>query len=94
MIFIHFVENAFKYATNKKIENAISIRFDISENEVSFFCKNHVNLPDVKSQDNNGLGFKLIKKRLDLIYKKDYSLNVNSEDNWYIVNLEIHLRHD
>lgn len=94
MIFIHFVENAFKYATNKKIENAISIRFDISENEVSFFCKNHVNLPDVKSQDNNGLGFKLIKKRLDLIYKKDYSLNVNSEDNWYIVQLEIHLGHD
>lgn len=94
MIFIHFVENAFKYATNKKIENAISIRLDISDNKVSFLCKNHINSSDVTTQDNNGLGFNLIKQRLDLIYGMDYNLNVNTEDNWYIVNLEILLGND
>lgn len=47
MIFIHFVENAFKYATNKKIEKAISIRLDISDNKVSFLCKNHINSTDI-----------------------------------------------
>ena len=41
--------------------------------------------------DENGLGIKLIKQKLDLIYKKDYVLNVKEEDNWYIVNLEIQL---
>ena len=80
MIFIHFVENAFKYATNKKIENAISIRLDISENKVSFMCKNHINSTDVTAQENNGLGFKLIKQRLELIYKGDYNLDVHEED--------------
>lgn len=94
MIFIHFVENAFKYATNKKIENAISIRLDISDNKMSFICKNHINSTDVTTQDNNGLGFNLIKQRLDLIYGMDYILNVNNEDNWYIVNLEIQLGND
>jgi len=94
MIFIHFVENAFKFATNKKIENAISIRLDISDNKVSFMCKNHINSRDVTIQYNNGLGFNLIKQRLDLIYGMDYNLNVNNEDNWYIVNLEILLEND
>jgi len=94
MIFIHFVENAFKYATNKKIENAIIIRLDISDNKMSFICKNHINHSDVTTQVNNGLGFNLIKQRLDLIYGMDYNLNVNNEDNWYIVNLEIQLGND
>jgi LytS/YehU family sensor histidine kinase len=94
MIFIHFVENAFKFATNKKIENAISIRLDISDNKVSFMCKNHINLTDATTQENNGLGFNLIKQRLDLIYKDDYNLDVYEEDNWYIVNLEIQLGND
>ncbi len=94
MIFIHFVENAFKYATNKKIENAISIRFDISDNKVSFLCKNHINSTNVSAHENNGLGFRLIKQRLDLIYRMEYNLNVSHEDNWYIVKLEIQLRND
>ncbi len=94
MIFIHFVENAFKYATNKKIVNAILIRLDISDNKISFLCKNHINSSDLATQDNNGLGFNLIKQRLDLIYGMDYNLNVNTEDNWYIVNLEILLGND
>ena len=94
MIFIHFVENAFKYATNKKIENAISIRFDISENQLSFLCKNHINSADITKQENNGLGFRLIRQRLDLIYKMAYKLKVSNVDNWYIVQLEIKLGDD
>lgn len=94
MIFIHFVENAFKYATNKKIEKAISIRLDISDNKVSFLCKNHINSTDITTPENNGLGFNLIKQRLDLIYGIHFYLNAKNEDNWYIVNLEIQFRND
>ena len=91
MIFIHFIENAFKYSTNKKIEDAVNIRFEISEKRLLFFCKNHYKtLNDTKS-DKHGLGIHLIKQKLDLIYKKTYNLNVEEEDNWYIVNLEIQL---
>jgi len=91
MIFIQFIENAFKYATNKKIENAVNIRFDITGNSLSFYCSNHKNLPDENNQDKNGLGIDLIKQKLDLIYQKTYKLDIKNEDNRYIVNLEIQL---
>jgi two-component system, LytTR family, sensor kinase len=89
MIFIHFIENAFKFASNKKIENAISIKLAVSENQLSFFCKNHINSNDTPQIYKNGLGMNLIRKRLDILYQKNYSLSINEKDNWYIVNLDI-----
>jgi two-component system LytT family sensor kinase len=91
MIFIHFIENAFKFASNKKIENAVNIKFEISDNRLSFYCNNHKNIQDESNSEKNGLGISLIKKKLDLIYKKNYILHIKDEDNWYTVNLEIHL---
>jgi two-component system LytT family sensor kinase len=94
MVFIHFIENAFKFATNKKIEKAISIFLDISDNFVKFTCKNHINESNESGSANSGLGFQLIKKRLDLIYKKAYTINIVQEESWFIVNLEIQLDND
>jgi two-component system, LytTR family, sensor kinase len=89
MIFIHFIENAFKFASNKKIENAVNIKFEISDNRLSFFCNNHKNSSDETNPEKNGLGIHLIMQKLDLIYKKNYNLHINDEADWYNVNLEI-----
>ncbi len=91
MIFIHFVENAFKFATNKKIENGITIRLEVLETEVVFNCKNHIDDDNSSSETDSGLGFQLIKQRLDIIYRENYVLKVREENNWYIVDLKIKL---
>ena len=91
MIFIHFIENAFKFASNKKIENAVNIKFEIKDNRLLFYCNNHKNVSDELNPEKNGLGIYLIKQKLDLIYKKNYNLHIKDEDNWYNVNLEIQL---
>jgi two-component system LytT family sensor kinase len=91
MIFIHFIENAFKFASNKKIENAVNIRFDITEKKLIFYCRNNKYASDDSNSEKNGLGINLIKQKLDLIYKKTYKLEIKDDDNWYIVNLEIQL---
>ena len=59
-----------------------------------FYCKNHKNSAVESSEDKNGLGIRLIKQKLDLIYKKNYFLDILEEDNWYIVKLEIKLNED
>jgi len=94
MIFVHFIENAFKYATNKKIKNAISVKFEISDKYVSFMCKNHIDSMDLTTKENNGIGIQLIKQRLELVYKTNFTLNLFEKDNWYIVNLDIKLTND
>ena len=91
MIFIHFIENAFKFASNKKIENAVNIKFEISDNKLLFYCSNHKNISDELNSEKNGIGISLIKQKLDLIYRKNYNLHIKDEDNWYNVNLEIQL---
>jgi len=94
MILIHFIENAFKYAGNKKINNAVEVRLDISEKHLSFFCKNHVSSTKDLGSTQKGLGIQLLTQKLDLIYKKDYKLVTKEENNWYIVQLEIALDED
>jgi len=91
MILIHFIENAFKYASNKKIEDAVVVKFDLSENQLFFFCKNHIYATKEVSSEKNGLGTHLLKQKLDLLYKKNYKLVTKEENNWYIVSLEIQL---
>lgn len=91
MIFIHFIENAFKFASNKKIENAVNIKFEIRDSKLSFYCNNHKNISDEPNPENNGMGINLIKQKLDLIYEKNYNLHTKDEDNWYNVNIEIQL---
>lgn len=94
MIFIHFIENAFKHAANKKIKNAISIKFEISDNAVLFICKNYMNSKAVSPDEKNGLGIQLIKQRLNLLYKEKYELNISDKDNWYTIKLKMILGND
>lgn len=89
MVFIPFIENAFKHTTNKKTENAIHIRINIDELVTRFECRNRFN-PETKThQEHAGLGNGLIKKRLDLIYPEKHSLETTIIDEVYQVTLTI-----
>ena len=87
LIFIVFVENAFKHGVSYNAPSYIDIdihseggyvigRFENSINE-----KNHNNKP--------GIGLENVRKRLDLIYENDYDLKVEDDGNKYCVTLKI-----
>lgn len=91
MVFLPFIENAFKHATNKKLDNAISITISIEKERLCFECVNKFN-PDRKpSQGSNGLGNLLIEKRLRLLYPEKHVLDIGKEKNEYHVRLTINL---
>jgi LytS/YehU family sensor histidine kinase len=86
MIFIPFIENAFKHTSNKKNENAISISLAIEENRIVFVCQNIYD--ENKLQLNtNGLGNSLIRKRVELMYPEKHQLSITKQDAWYTVKL-------
>lgn len=93
MVFIPFIENAFKHTTNKKIENAITVQIFIREHTIQLLCENKIDSrPKTKhpiESEVGGLGNELIEKRLHLIYNGQHTLETYKTDNSYRINLSI-----
>lgn len=90
MLLIPYIENAFKYATNKKNTKAIHISIAINDKQIHFLCINNIDKNGhTHSEDHNGLGNRLLKQRLSLIYGDNYLLDIQNNENEYIVNLNL-----
>ncbi len=89
MIFIPFIENAFKHSNNKKIENAITIEINISQDGIGLLCVNKFSPFQEKGRDSLGLGNDLIQKRLELIYPENHTLMINKDHDEYRVHLTV-----
>jgi two-component system LytT family sensor kinase len=95
MLFIPFIENAFKYCTNKKIKNAIVISISASQSKVIFSCSNAYDADAmITYEESSGLGLDLIKSRLELLYPKNYQLHIDKSTDRFNVDLTITLHDD
>ena len=94
MIFIPFIENAFKHTSNKKTIDAITIRFDVLNDTIKFYCENFKHKSGNLIQKQSGLGINLIEQRLDLLYKDKHTLKIENSDEKYFVTLTIQLNED
>ena len=90
MLFIPFIENAFKYAEPFKSENAIVISIKANRNKLDFECENKCS-NHTKSISNNGLGNELIQKRLALLYPEQHHLEMVDLNGVFKVKLSIDL---
>ena len=86
MLFIPFIENAFKYAENKKLENAVDIRLLITNDHIQFTCTNRYQQQQ-HSPEQGGLGNELIRKRLQLLYPGKHDLQITDANGQYSVLL-------
>lgn len=91
MLLLPFVENAFKYALTDDKLPAIEILIKCEDQNLEFNCKNYYNKTIAKSTHSGGVGLENVKKRLELIYAKNYSLQISEENHIFNVNLKINL---
>ena len=86
MLLIPFIENAFKHGN--LIDGFLTVEVDIQlvNDKLNFSIKNTV-LSVEEETDKNGIGLENIQKRLDLIYKDNYSLKTEIIGNWFCINL-------
>ncbi|KAA2242993.1 histidine kinase [Chitinophaga agrisoli] len=90
MLFIPYIENAFKYAEHRKSENAINIQLKIEKDIIHFNCENMYKRelpPQSGNNGYNGLGNELLQKRLQLLYPGKHSLHITHDNGVYKVNL-------
>jgi sensor histidine kinase YesM len=92
MLLIVFIENAFKHSKNTFDKTIfIDIRLKIVDENIMFTVSNSYNsLKENNTTNNNGgLGLENVKRRLELLYANEYSLNEESSDNLYSVKLQL-----
>ena len=90
MIFIPFIENAFKHAESRKKERAISIHIAINAVALTFECTNSYAADNMPRPAHSGLGNELIQKRLQLLYPARHRLEIAQENDTYTVKLMLY----
>lgn len=89
LLLFSFVENAFKHGANKTSgESWIKIRLSFFEGQLHFEVKNSFDNP-VNHTDNNGIGLKNVKERLELLYPEKHRLAIGNENSIFSVDLII-----
>lgn len=91
LLFIPFVENAFKYGVSTVETSEIIIRITTTGNTVDLFTQNSIVKGAKQSTVNTGIGIANVKRRLELLYPGKYSLTIDEKPNQYTANLEIKL---
>jgi two-component system LytT family sensor kinase len=93
MLFIPFVENAFKHGVVIGQSSNIGISLSVDNNELTFSCTN-VDRSHVQKMngDSSGVGLDNVKRRLQLLYPGKHQLQITKADNQYQVELKINLQ--
>lgn len=87
LLFISFVENAFKHGVSYQMESFIRLSIKIEEGELFFRC---VNSNCGKNSDPySGIGLENVRKRLKLLYGNDYRLHLEEKTDTFDVLLVI-----
>ncbi|MFT3934619.1 MAG: histidine kinase [Chitinophagaceae bacterium] len=92
MLLIPFVENAFKHGTGMIEDAQIDIDLEAQKNVLHFTVSNKYNPDSAEVKDKtSGIGLANVKRRLNLLYGKNHSLDITTNNNWFVVSLKINL---
>lgn len=92
LLLIIFVENAFKHGVSYAAPSFIDIKVEVTQDKLKFRCRNsrQEEKPDEKKK-KGGVGLANARRRLDLLFPNQYSLEIKENDKEYDVQLEIPL---
>jgi len=87
LLLIAFIENAFKHGVANDAATAIQLLIRIDATTLYFFIRNkkHANNRDAVG----GIGLSNVKRRLDLLYPRKYSLEIRDEIDTYTCELSL-----
>ncbi len=91
LLFIPFIENAFKHGISYREKSFIDIEMKAESSSIAFKCSNSLHGKTEKETENErgGIGLENVRKRLDLLFPGRHELRINSSENRFDVFLEI-----
>jgi hypothetical protein len=93
LLYVTFVENAFKHGVTYEQECFIYIELIVDGERVVFHCTNSkpTLIPKQGKKKQGGVGLSNVHRRLKLIYGDDYTLDINDTQDQYDVKLSLPL---
>jgi two-component system sensor histidine kinase AlgZ len=90
LLFIILLENAFKHGIENLSKDAyVHIYINSKNNNVFFEIEN--NFDTTLTKEDNGIGLKNLKRRLELVYPKKHTLSFSTTENVYKAKLTLQL---
>ncbi len=90
LLFISFIENAFKYGTDYEGRTYVQINLSIENGSIHFMVENKIG-PYTKQKGSSGVGLENVKNRLNLLYPESHELEVTNNGEAYTVILNLYL---
>ena len=92
MLFISFLENAFKHGVSYQANSYIYFTLTIEQKQLNCIIKNSKHsIFEVQTDGYSGIGLDNIKKSLQLLYNEKYNLQIKDTKTEFEVNLTIPL---
>ena len=92
LLFIPFIENAFKHSKIEDLEKGwIAIRLHLEHNHLVFEVRNSMPEEDFTKDAIGGIGLENVKRQLELAYPQQHELNIDIKEDSYNVQLQINL---
>tara|TARA_R110002050_G_scaffold33846_7_gene85820 strand:+ start:61897 stop:62958 length:1062 start_codon:yes stop_codon:yes gene_type:complete len=91
LLFISFIENAFKYGTDYNGKTYVKINLSINNKSIHLQVTNKIGAFKAKS-GSSGVGLENVKNRLNYLYPHSHVLLINDDGKTYEVNLTLNLK--
>jgi hypothetical protein len=88
LLFISLLDNAFKHGISYVSESFVEIELSIAPDKLRFNITNS-KIKEASNRSAPGIGIENTRKRLDLLYKENYTLDITDRGNIFITNLTI-----
>jgi hypothetical protein len=90
LLFVHFLENAYKHSPARLEPGDIRVKVEIKENTLVFIIENPVATRHANTlNEPGGIGLPNIRKRLALLYPEQHKLEITGSDKIFTVTLTI-----
>jgi LytS/YehU family sensor histidine kinase len=87
LLLIAFIENAFKHGVANDPSKPICLRINLDGTHLHFYMENKKHT--MNRDTEGGIGLNNVRRRLDLLYPGNYTLDIKDDENTYTCELSL-----
>jgi two-component system LytT family sensor kinase len=87
LLFISFLENAFKHGIKAQGESFINLKISVTDNILQVSIENSI--AGKNMEESGGIGLENARKRLELLYSDNFDMKIHKSEKLFKVDISI-----